>query len=261
MFGTKIDTGVTSIYLELILFWFWFFSSTVGCSWWCHQMETFCALLAICVGNSPVTGEFPSQRPVTRSFDFSLICVWINSWVNIREAGDLRRYHAHYDVTVMFWSSYRVIYATRRSLLEPLSWFILYQLIILGKGTDIMMTSSNGNISALWPFVSGFHRCPVESSHKDQWRGALVFSLICAWTNGCASNRDAGDLKRHHVHYGVTVMIYGWSLQLAIYVFMLRNMKHMVCKSHISQQGGCRWPSVYMAPGHLQPSYWHWPVL
>ena len=38
-------------------------------SWWRHQMETFSALLAICVGNSPVTGEFTTQRPVTRSFD------------------------------------------------------------------------------------------------------------------------------------------------------------------------------------------------
>ena len=34
-----------------------------------HQMETFSALLAICVGNSPVTGEFPADRPVTQSFD------------------------------------------------------------------------------------------------------------------------------------------------------------------------------------------------
>ena len=37
--------------------------------WWRHQMETFSALLAICAGNSPVPGEFPTQRPVTRSFD------------------------------------------------------------------------------------------------------------------------------------------------------------------------------------------------
>ena len=38
-------------------------------SWWRHQMQTFCALLAICAGNSPVTGElFPAQRPVTWSF-------------------------------------------------------------------------------------------------------------------------------------------------------------------------------------------------
>ena len=38
-------------------------------AWWRHQMETFFALLAICAGNSPVTGEFSTQRPVTRSFD------------------------------------------------------------------------------------------------------------------------------------------------------------------------------------------------
>ena len=38
-------------------------------TWWRHQMETFSALLALCVGNSPVTGEFPSQRPVMWSFD------------------------------------------------------------------------------------------------------------------------------------------------------------------------------------------------
>ena len=37
--------------------------------WWRHQMETFSALLANCAGNSPVTGEFSAQRPVTRSFD------------------------------------------------------------------------------------------------------------------------------------------------------------------------------------------------
>ena len=69
--------------------------------WWRHQMETFSALLAICAVNSPGTGEFPAQRSVTRSFDFSLICVWINGWVSNCEAGDLRRYRAHYDVTVM----------------------------------------------------------------------------------------------------------------------------------------------------------------
>ena len=38
-------------------------------SWWRHQMEIFSALLAICAGNSPAPGEFPAQRPVTRSFD------------------------------------------------------------------------------------------------------------------------------------------------------------------------------------------------
>ena len=69
-------------------------------------METFSALLALCVGNSPVTGEFPAQRPVTRDLMFSLRCVWINGWVKNVEAGDLKRYRAHYDVIVMCWSKF-----------------------------------------------------------------------------------------------------------------------------------------------------------
>ena len=64
-------------------------------------MEAFSALLAICAGNSPVTGEFPAQRPVTRSFDVSVICAWIIGWVNNGEAGDFIRHGAHYDVIVM----------------------------------------------------------------------------------------------------------------------------------------------------------------
>ena len=70
-------------------------------TWWRHQMETFSASLGLCPGNEPVTGEFPSQRPVTRSFDVSFICAWTNGWVNNREAGDLRRHHTHYDVIVI----------------------------------------------------------------------------------------------------------------------------------------------------------------
>ena len=57
------------------------------------------------------------------------------------------------------------------------------------------------------PFVLGIHQSPMNSPHKGQWRGALMFSLICAaWINGWANNRDAGDLRRHCVLYDVTVM-------------------------------------------------------
>ena len=64
-------------------------------------METFSALLANCVGNSPVPGEFPAQRPVKRSFDVFFDLHRINGWGNNGEAGNLRRHRAHYDVTVM----------------------------------------------------------------------------------------------------------------------------------------------------------------
>ena len=58
-----------------------------------------------------------------------------------------------------------------------------------------------------WPFVRGIHRSPVNSPHKGQWRGALMFSLICVWINGWVNNREAGDLRRYRAHYDVTVMI------------------------------------------------------
>ena len=58
-----------------------------------------------------------------------------------------------------------------------------------------------------WPFVRGIHRSPVNSAHKGQWRGGLMFSLICAWINDWVNNREAGELRRYRAHYDVIVMI------------------------------------------------------
>ena len=80
-----------------------------------------------------------------------------------------------------------------------------------------------------WPFVRGIHRSSVNSPHKGQWRGALMFSLICACINGCVSNRTAGDLRCHHTQYDVTVMIAEiwklWSIGSHLYYCLY----HTVC--------------------------------
>ena len=60
--------------------------------------------------------------------------------------------------------------------------------------------------SALLAFVHGITRSPVNTPHKSQWRGALMFSLICAWINAWVNNREAGDLRRHRAHYDVIVI-------------------------------------------------------
>ena len=75
------------------------------------------------------------------------------------------------------------------------------------------LTSSNGNMFRVTGFCAG--NSPVTAgnspvtgefpSHR-QWRGALMFSLICACTNGWVNNRDVVDLRRHRTHYDVTVM-------------------------------------------------------
>ena len=58
-----------------------------------------------------------------------------------------------------------------------------------------------------WALVRGIHRSPVNSPLKGQCRGAVIFSLIHAWINGCVNNRDPSDLRRHRDHYDVTVIL------------------------------------------------------
>ena len=67
-----------------------------------------------------------------------------------------------------------------------------------------IMTSSNGNISALLALC--VVNPLVNSPHKGKWRRAFMFSLICASINGRVNNREAGDLRRHRAYYDVTVM-------------------------------------------------------
>ena len=57
-----------------------------------------------------------------------------------------------------------------------------------------------------WPYARWIHRSPVNSPHKGQWRGALMFTLICTRINGWVNNRVAGDLRRHRAHSDVNVM-------------------------------------------------------
>ena len=103
------DQKTYRIFYEIYCTW----SSRAGMAylpWWRHQTETFSALLALCAGNLPVTGKFPSHRPMTWSFFFGSPPL-INGWVNNREAGDFRRNRAHYDAIVMHvWST--SLYAT-----------------------------------------------------------------------------------------------------------------------------------------------------
>ena len=60
-----------------------------------------------------------------------------------------------------------------------------------------------------WPFVRGIHQSLVNSPHKGQWRGAFMFSLICAWINLWVNNHEAGDLRCYRAHYDVIVMQWG----------------------------------------------------
>ena len=75
--------------------------------WWRHhgiEMETFSALLALCAGNSPVPMNSPHKGQLRGTLMFSLICAWINGWVNNREAGAVRR-----QLSRWLWSVVRTV--------------------------------------------------------------------------------------------------------------------------------------------------------
>ena len=77
------------------------------------------------------------------------------------------------------------------------------------KATFMHMMMSSNQIKKsprYWPFVRGIHRWPANSTHKGQWHGALIFSLIYAWTNVWINTRDAGDFRRHRIYYDATAM-------------------------------------------------------
>ena len=69
--------------------------------WWRRQMETLSALLVLCEGNPSVFSDSSHKGQRRGAFMYSLICAWTNGWANHRDAGDVRRHSAHYDVAVM----------------------------------------------------------------------------------------------------------------------------------------------------------------
>ena len=79
-----------------------------------------------------------------------------------------------------------------------------------------------------WPFVGGIHRSPMNSPHKGQWRGALMFSLICVWIKSWVNNRKTGDLRRYRAHHGVIVMIRRLIAKIIGHILRLNAGIHIV---------------------------------
>ena len=158
-------------------------------AWWRHQMKTFSALLAFCAGNSPVTGEFPTQRPVSRSFDV-VFDLNLNKRLSKQSWG--------WEFETLSHSLWRHC----NGCLTP---------SILGLLVDPCRFAAAGRpwpitypwwrhhmetFSVLLAIARGIHQPPVNSLHKGQWRWTLMFSIICAWRNGWVNYREAGDLRR-----------------------------------------------------------------
>ena len=147
-----------------------------------YQTETFSTLLALCAWNSPVTGEFPSQSPVMRSFG-----VFFGLRLNKHLSKQSRRR--------WFETPSRSLW---RHCVPEMT------VVCISRNHDDVIKWKH--FPHYWPFVRGIHRSPVNSQHKGQWRGALMLSLICVGLKGWVNNREAGDLRRHTAHCDVIVM-------------------------------------------------------
>ena len=165
---------------------------------------------------------------------FSLICTWINRWVNSRESGDLRHHRAHHEVIV-------IVGLTLRVPRQAPKW------CIVGYGTGAL---HDGVIKwkhflRYWPFARGIHRPPVNSSHKGQWRGALMFSLICTWINRWVNSRESGDLRHHRAHHEVIVIV-GLTLRVPRQEYSISYTVNTILLV----------PWLRASPCHQQQVYW-----
>ena len=77
---------------------------------------------------------------------------------------------------------------------------------------SLMISSSNGNIFRVTGHLCREFTGPGEFQHKGQWRGALMFSLICVWINSWVNNCEASDLKSYIARYDITVMFWEYMM-------------------------------------------------
>ena len=107
--------------------------------------------------------------------------------------------------------------------------------------------------SALLAFCEGNHLSPVYSPPKGQWRGALMFSLICAWTNGWANAQVANDLSRLWAHYDVNVMDKACMTLFGIRIFLIISTTFTGC--HVAAHRSQNIPDVVYNEGTLASYY------
>ena len=144
---------------------------------------------------------------------------WLNWWIYVRSIRKLGRWSfMEYSMTLPWVMSRGTNGAARQYIRQGASCLNLIIAIIIFW--YIWKTTWQENRAVVchddvikwkhfprnWPCVRGIHWSPVNSPHKGQWRGALMFSLICAWINDWVNNREAGDLRRDRAHYDVIVM-------------------------------------------------------
>ena len=131
-------------------------------------METFFALLALCVGNHRSPANSPNKGQWNWALMFSLFCAWIKGWVNNREAGDLRHHRAHYDINVM----HQILneYGRMRNADDPLNAVIITSMLALN------LTLLVPQHCLVWPLLSWQNNLRVAATVS-----AVLNAMWCCW--------------------------------------------------------------------------------
>ena len=139
------------------------------------------------------------------TWDNSTTVVTCAKFVVIRQLGiKLQKIYLHY------WHNF-LCYCFINGMIKNYAPFknctVLYMLSDICDHDDVIKWK---HFPCYWPFVWEIHWSPVNSTPHPpgQWRGALMFSLICIWINGWVNSGEAGDLRCYRTHYDVTVMIW-----------------------------------------------------
>ena len=123
--------------------------------WWRHQMEAFFALLG------PLWGESSPHKGQWHGALVLFTCAWTNGWANNREAGDLRRHRAHYDVTVMDCSSANEVILANIALINPSGTHNVTQSKI--KHNQTMQIIMGGTSDPIHFYINNYHNHKIGS--------------------------------------------------------------------------------------------------
>ena len=166
------------------------------------------SLMVVCKANKPgVIGGIPSKRPVIRK---SFPC---------------------HEINMIYLVSYLADP-------HPIIWNITCNL----KGFPVFKSKKScihddvikwKHFPCYWPFVRVIHRSSVDSPHKVLWRGALMFYLMYAWTNGLVNNRDAREQTMEAPVIGDAMMSM-WRHRNGIYNKNMTNRWRHTFKQHRS---------------------------
>ena len=148
-----------------------------------------------------ISSTFPSIKKLIQSWELNRVIITIKSVFPLDTFHWLWSSCTNYILYQFKWDTLKKfqIYTRYRNLIG--GWYSFISKVCLRHFNhhDVMKWK---HFLLLWGEYTGHLWI-----HKGQWRGALIFSLISAWTNGWVNNRDASDLRRHRAHYSVTVMI------------------------------------------------------